>query len=147
MFKHINMATQKVILDWKGKMHFESEGPGGKVLVDGAEEFGGEGKGVRPKALMLTALAGCAGMDISSLITKMRLEVDHFTIEAEGELTEENPKYYHKVWVNFNFYGDNLNETKIKKAVDLSVTTYCGVMEMFRKFAEITVNINYFPKQ
>ena len=141
------MATQKVNLDWKGKMHFESEGPGGKVLIDGAEEFGGEGKGVRPKAMMLSALAGCAGMDISSLITKMKIEVDHFTIDAEGELTEEHPKFYHTVHVNFNFFGDNINEKKVAKAVDLSVNKYCGVMEMFRQFAKINVNINYNPEK
>ena len=139
------MASQKVNLEWKGKMHFESEGPGGKVLIDGAEEFGGEGKGVRPKAMMLSGLAGCAGMDISSLITKMRIDVDHFTIDAEGELTEEHPKFYHTVTVNFNFFGENLNEKKIAKAVDLSVNTYCGVMEMFRQFAKMNININYNP--
>ena len=80
------MTIHKVALNWKGKMHFESEGPGGTVAIDGAEEFGGEGKGVRPKAMMLSALAGCAGMDISSLLKKMRAEVAHFSIDVEGVL-------------------------------------------------------------
>jgi len=141
------MASQKINLSWKEAVHFESNGPGGIVPIDGPEDMGGEGKGVRPKAMMLSSLAGCAGIDISSLITKMRMDVQTFDIDVEGELTDENPKFYHKVKVDFNFYGDNLNEKKIKKAVDLSVDSYCGVMEMFRQFAKIEVKINYFPKK
>jgi len=138
--------TQNVTLEWKGKMHFESEGPGGKILIDGAEEFGGEGKGVRPKALMLSALAGCAGMDISSLLKKMRAEVAHFAIDVSGELTDENPKFYKKVQVTFKFYGTDFKTAKIEKAVKLSVEQYCGVMEMFRQFAEVTVVTEYIEQ-
>lgn len=141
------MATQKISLNWKEGVHFESEGPGGIVPIDGSEEVGGQGKGLRPKALMLSALAGCSGIDIASLIKKMRIEVDTFDIDVEAELTEEHPKFYHKVWVSFNFYGDNISEKKIEKAVKLSVDNYCGVMEMFRKFATIETKINYFPKK
>ena len=137
------MATQKIKLNWKENVHFESEGPGGMVPIDGSEEVGGQGKGLRPKALMLSALAGCSGIDIASLIKKMRIDVDTFDIDVEAELTEEHPKYYHKVWVNFNFYGNNINEKKIEKAVALSVDSYCGVMEMFRQFATVETKINY----
>ncbi|MEN8764389.1 MAG: OsmC family protein [Wenyingzhuangia sp.] len=141
------MATQKISLYWKEGVHFESEGPGGMVSIDGSEEVGGQGKGLRPKALMLSALAGCSGIDIGSLIKKMRIDVDTFDIDVEAELTDEHPKFYHKVLVNFNFYGNHLNQTKIEKAVSLSIDTYCGVMEMFRQFATVETKINYFPKQ
>lgn len=138
--------THNVTLNWKGKMHFESEGPGGKVLIDGAEEFGGEGKGVRPKAMMLSALAGCSGMDISSLLKKMRAEVAHFAIDVAGELTAEDPKIYHKVHVTFKFYGSDFKKDKIEKAVNLSVTRYCGVMEMFRQFADVTTSTEFIEQ-
>jgi len=135
--------THEVELTWKGNMHFESEGPGGKVPIDGAKEFGGEGKGVRPKAMMLSALAGCAGMDISMFLKKMRIEVSTFSIAVSGVLTEEHPKYYKTVALTFAFYGADFNKKKIEKAVDLSVNTYCGVMAMFKKFADITVVTEY----
>ena len=137
------MATQKIKLNWKENVHFESEGPGGVVPIDGSEEIGGQWKGLRPKALMLSALAGCSGIDVSSLIKKMRIKVDTFDIDVEAELTEEHPKFYHKVWVTFNFYGENLDQKKIEKAVNLSVDRYCGVMEMFRQFAKVETKINY----
>ena len=50
---------------------------------------------------MLSALAGCTGLDVASLIEKMKLEVADFKIETFGELTEEHPKTYHKVKVEY----------------------------------------------
>ena len=73
----------------------------------------------------------------------MRAEIDTFTIDVEGDLTKEHPKFYHTVRVDYNFFGTNLDEAKLQKIVNLSVDKYCGVMEMFRQFAKVEVNINY----
>jgi putative redox protein len=135
--------TNKIELNWKGQMLFESIAPEGKVLIDAAEEVGGQGKGLRPKAMMLSSLAGCSGMDIASLLKKMRAEVADFKIEVEANLTEEHPKYYDKVHVTYTFYGSDFKKDKIEKSVNLSVDRYCGVMEMFRQFAEVTTEILY----
>ena len=70
-------------------------------------------------------------------------QVANFKIETSGELTEEHPKTYHKVKVDYHFYGTNLDEKKLEKAVNLSVEKYCGVMEMFRQFAKVEVAIFY----
>jgi len=131
---------------WKGSMQFESTNEGGNLNIDASEEVGGEGKGYRPKSLMLTALAGCSGLDIVSLLKKMRAEVKDFNIDVEGELTEEHPKYYHKVKMTFNFYGKDFKKDKIEKAVKLSEERYCGVMAMFKKFAEVKTTIQYFEE-
>ena len=132
---------------WKGKMLFKAETIGGSLLIDTAEDSGGQGLGVRPKALMLTALAGCTGMDIVSLFKKMRVEVDDIDIDVEADLTEENPKYYDKVKVIYKFYGGNMDKEKIEKAVNLSQEKYCGVSEMFRQFSELTQEIHYLEKK
>ena len=138
--------THEVKVDWKEKMHFEADSPGAIVPIDAAEDFGGEGKGARPKALMLTSLAGCSGIDIVSLLKKMRAEVDDFSISVSGELTEEHPKYYHKVKMVYDFYGKDMKKDKIQKAIDLSEEKYCGVMEMFRRFADIEIAVNYHER-
>lgn len=124
-------------------MQFESTNPGGSLKIDLAEDLGGNGDGLRPKALMLSALAGCSGLDVASLIKKMRLDVAEFSIDTDGFLTETEPSVYNKVLVNYNFKGENLNEEKLTRAVNLSVEKYCGVMEMFRSFSEIEININF----
>ena len=123
-------------------MKFESDNPSGHTLIiDAGQDSGGEGAGLRPKALMLSALAGCSGLDVISILDKMKVKLDDYKMIIHGVLTEEHPKYYHEVNVEYHFYGSNLNENKIKKAVKLSDDKYCGVMEMFKKFAKIKINI------
>lgn len=139
--------AQKIETQWQGNMLFNADTLGGNFKIDAAPESGGQGKGVRPKALMLTSLAGCTGMDIISLLKKMRAEVDDLDINVTGELTDEHPKYYHKVHLEYIFYGKDLKKDKIEKAVKLSDEKYCGVMEMFRQFAEVTTVINYKEKK
>ena len=130
--------TNHVSTEWKGGMAFESNNPSGLTIrIDAGEENGGSDDGLRPKALMLSSLAGCSGLDVASLIEKMKLEVDRFHIETIANLTDEHPKYYDKVVVEYHFHGSNLNEAKLQRAVDLSIEKYCGVMEMFRRFAEL----------
>ncbi len=136
----------KIEVSWKGQMLFESKAPEGSVMIDAGEEVGGQGKGLRPKAMMLTALAGCTAMDVASLLKKMRAEVDDFKIEAEANLTDEHPKFYDKVHVTYRFYGSDFKKNKIEKTVNLSVDRYCGVMEMFRQFSEVTTEIIYIEQ-
>lgn len=137
------MAT-KITTTWKGNMLFESDNPtGATVLMEAGIDHGGEGKGLSPKAMMLSSLAACSGLDVVSLLKKMRAEIADFKMEVTGELTEEHPKYYHTVHVDYHFYGTELKEDKITKAVTLSIDHYCGVMEMFRRFSKVTTKI-YF---
>jgi len=132
-----------VTTEWKGNMVFESDNPSNqKIAIDSAEEFGGTNSGLRPKALMLSALAGCSGLDVVSLLKKMKVSVDDFKIVTTGELTDEHPKYYHTVKVDYHFYGKDLNEKKINKAVNLSIERYCGVFEMFKHFAKMNTEIH-----
>ena len=140
------MASNTITTLWKENMVFESDNPSGETLFMDAPDEGIENKGLRPKALMLSSLAGCSGLDVVSLLKKMRSEVDDFKIVVHGELTEEHPRYYHKVVIAYHFYGNDLQEDKINKAVKLSVDQYCGVMEMFRQFAKVTTEV-YLHKQ
>ncbi|MBT8180948.1 MAG: OsmC family protein [Eudoraea sp.] len=133
-------TTNLITTKWLGNMAFESTNPSGlNLTIDAGPDAGGEGKGLKPKALMLSALAGCSGLDVAMLIKKMKLDVDEFTIDTTANLTDEHPKYYDAVTIEYHFRGNNLNETKLQRAVDLSAEKYCGVMEMFRKFAKLKI--------
>ena len=131
----------KVITQWKGNMASESKLPDGTIEIDLPEDQGGDGNGMRPKALMLASLAGCSGLDVASLIKKMRLKVDDFRIETDAELTDETAAVYHSVTIRYVFSGKELEKEKLEKAVNLSVEKYCGVMKMFEKFAEVKIEI------
>lgn len=136
--------ADNITTHWKGGLTFESDNPSGKsVVMDTNIEGQDERFGLSPKAMMLSSLAGCSALDVISILDKMKSPIDDFKIEVSGELTDEHPKYYHHVVVDYHFYGSDLDKAKCERAVQLSVEKYCGVMEMFRQFAKVETN-NYF---
>ena len=135
----------KIEMTWQDTNLFESEHNDGVIMIDNALE-GVEKRGMRPKALMLSSLAGCSGLDIVSLLKKMRAEVENLKIIVTAELTDEHPKIYKDVVVTYRFFGADFKKKKIQKAIDLSVESYCGVMEMFRRFTDITIKVEYIEQ-
>ena len=135
--------SHKTTTHWKGGMLFESDNPSGKsVSMDTVVDGQNERFGLSPKAMMLSSLAGCSGVDIVEILEKMKVLDYKLSIDVEAQLTDEHPKYYHKVHVDYHFYGQELNLKKIYKAVTLSVDRYCGVMEMFRQFSSVSTEIH-----
>ena len=136
------MTTNTVITNWKnGTTEFECISPNGVKTVLGTSTE--NNKIAPPKAMMLSSLAVCSGLDIVAILVKMRVELDNFKINTVASLTEEHPKYYDEVKVQYQFFGKDLDKEKIEKAVNLSVTRYCGVMEMFRGFSKLKTEIKY----
>jgi putative redox protein len=131
----------KIDCSWKKDMTFESEVNGFKILMDADPAVGGNNHGARPKPLTLVSLAGCTGMDVISILKKMKVEPEYFNISVEGELTEEHPKYYHKIHLIFEFKGENVDIEKVEKAVNLSRDRYCGVNALLSFGSEITHEI------
>ena len=122
--------SHKTTTHWKGGMLFESDNPSGKsVSMDTVVDGQNERFGLSPKAMMLSSLAGCSGVDIVEILEKMKVLDYKLSIDVEAQLTDEHPKYYHKVHVDYHFYGQELSLKKIYKAVTLSVDKYCGVMD------------------
>jgi len=89
----------------------------------------------------LVAAAGCSGLDVVSLLKKMRVELKGFDIQIEAQMSEEHPKQYTSMKVIYEFEGDNLPMEKLEKAVTLSYETYCGVMAMYKKAIPISWEI------
>ncbi len=135
------MATTKIDLNWKSKMAFDAHINGHVIPLDADERVGGMDIGPRPKPLILVALGGCTGMDVVSILGKMRVVPDDFNVSVSGELTEEHPKYFNKIHITYSFKGKDLPLDKLEKAVTLSQEQYCGVTAMLNKVAEITHEI------
>jgi len=135
------MAKELVKVKWLENMAFSAEVNGHEIILDAAEKVGGENRGPRPKPLMLTALAGCTGMDVVSILKKMRVELDDFNVIVEGDLTEEHPKQFTQMHVIYEFTGKNLSAEKLQKAVNLSEDRYCGVSATYRKAIGLTSEI------
>lgn len=135
------MGKETVNTKWLNNMAFETEINGHKIVIDAVPEAGGKNLGPRPKPFMLASLGGCTGMDVISILNKMRVEVDSFNVRVEGDLTDEYPKHFYKIHVIYEFSGKDLPMDKLQKAVSLSEERYCGVSAVYKKTMEMTSEI------
>ena len=135
------MKKESINVRWLEGMSFEAEIDGFKVAIDADGEFGGESKGPKPKPLMMVALAGCTGMDVVSLLNKMRVDYESLNVKIDGELTEEHPKHFTKMKVIYELKGENIDIKKVQKAVDLSKEKYCGVSYSYKDIMELEYEI------
>ena len=134
------MALESKVV-WKDGMAFEAHIEGFQFMIDADEQFGGRGLGPKPKGLTLTSLAGCTSMDVVSILTKMRVELDGFSVEAVGTLVDEHPKKFDRITLRYNFEGKDLPLKKIERAVFLSEDRYCGVSATLTPTVEVVSEI------
>ena len=135
------MSQQEIKIDWLENMAFKAHVDGHEIILDATEAVGGENRGPRPKPLAMVALAGCTGMDVVSILKKMRVNVEGFSVRVIGTITEEHPKTYSGMHVIYEFRGRNLPMDKLEKAVQLSEERYCGISATVRKAMEISSEI------
>ena len=118
------------------------------ISMDGPENFSGSNAATRPKELILIGLGGCTGADVASILNKMRQKVGRFEIDIKAESATEHPKVFTKIHMVYKFWGENLNEANLEKAISLSQDRYCSVSAMLKKSVELThsYEINPEPK-
>lgn len=109
------------------------------VVMDSSENVNGHDAGPRPMELLLMGLGGCTGMDVISILDKMKVPYKDFRIEIEADKADEHPKVYTKIHIKYIVYGD-VPEDKLKTAIELSKTKYCSAQAMLSKAAEITTS-------
>lgn len=127
----------KVDVIWKGNMAFEGKGESGHtILMDADEKVGGNNNGPKPTEALLSALGGCTGIDVVSILNKMRLEIEDFSMEITSERALEHPKRFTKINVHYKLTGPALEESKVRKAVELTQNKYCSVSKSLN--ADIT---------
>jgi putative redox protein len=126
------------IIKWTGKMSFLAETPSGhQIQMDASEDVGGKNSGARPTELILSAVAGCTGIDIISILQKMRLEPISFQMDIKGDRAENHPKRFTHIHIHYALEGD-LPEEKVVRAIELSNDKYCSVSHSLN--AEITTS-------
>lgn len=126
----------KTVTTWRKEHEFEADHEGNTIRIDG-EKKNGHG----PKALLLSGLAGCSGIDVVDILGKMKIEFSDFVIEAEAELAEDHPKVFTSVHITYKMKTDIANEERVKKAIDLSLEKYCGVSAMLQKNSPVNYTL------
>jgi putative redox protein len=139
------MATNTINSVYKGGMNFTTVVKGHTITVDLEKAGGGNNAGPGPKILMLVSLAGCTGLDVVSLLKKMRVGFSDFAIKVDAHLTKEHPVISDEVTITYTIKVRKEDESKVEKAVMLSQDKYCGVSAMFRLFAKLADKIVFLP--
>ncbi len=124
---------------WKSGHAFDSFQNHTKIEIDGTAGFG-------PKALLLSGLAGCSGIDVVDILEKMRVPFSDLEIDVEAEQTSEHPKVFKDIHVHYRITATEENRDKIKKAIDLSLDKYCGVAAMLKKNSSIDYILTIQPE-
>jgi putative redox protein len=127
-----------VTIRHKEKMSFEVTVNGHNMILDSSREFGGNNEGPRPKSLLMVSLAGCTGMDVVSILSKMRVTFDDLKIVVDGNITEEHPKHFDHMHIKYIVKGKDIPREKVINAINLSQDKYCGVSYSFKIAMKIT---------
>jgi len=127
---------------WNEGMSFTANLDGFDFVIDADEKVGGKNLGPKPKGLTLVSLAGCTGMDVISILRKMRVELDSFEVSTDSEVSEEHPKKFNSIKLTYSFKGKDIPLDKVKKAVSLSEDRYCAVSATLKPGVEITNEIS-----
>lgn len=135
------LIMAETTLTWKEKFTFDVELDNHRFTLDASKENGGNDNGPRPKGLLLTALAGCTGMDVVSILEKMKHKDFTFQLKVTADNESIHPMVYKNVVLSYIFEGNDLKSENVKKAVHLSEEKYCAVSAMLKKAFDIKIQI------
>lgn len=121
---------------WIKDQEFTGNHEDNEIRIDGNKK-----NGHGPKALLLSGLAACSGIDVVEILEKMRVDFDGFFMEVETEQTEEHPKVFRDILIIYHIRTDPANEHKVRRAIDLSLNNYCGVSAMLKKNSRINYRL------
>lgn len=136
------MAHQ-VETQWMGKMQFNSLVNGHTIVMDAPERAGGEDNGPIPKPFVLTALSGCTGMDVVSILRKQGVELNDFNITVSGEISKPHPIVYTSIHLVYEFKGSEAHKEAALQAVTDSQEKFCGVSNMLKRIIPVTWDVTY----
>jgi putative redox protein len=131
---------------WTREMQFTGTGAArASITMDALPEHGGQGSGPSPMETVLLALGGCTGMDVISVLEKMRAPIEGLEIRITAERAEEHPKVFTRIALEYVFAGAAVRADQVARAVELSQTRYCSVSAMLRQVAELTYSWRIVP--
>jgi putative redox protein len=128
---------------WARALAFDGEVNQHVVRLDTTVQNGGTDSGMGPKQLLLCSLSACSGMDVVSVLDKMKVPYSMLEIVATAEQTEEHPKVFKEIFLTYRTDAPNTYADKVIRAVELSQDKYCGIAAMLRKHCNITHKIEH----
>jgi putative redox protein len=112
------------------------------VVINHADTAKGEvSRGTTPKQMFLQSIAGCTGMDVINILTKMRSALPvSFSMEVDGELAEGEPAVFTGILLTYHFRG-KMDEKALIRAVKLSQDKYCSISIMVKRICDFEYRV------
>ena len=128
--------------------HFRAANEEGSTLdMDASAGIGGQNQGMRPMQVLLAGLGGCSSIDVISILNKQKQPVRDLRVTIDGErAADQVPSLFTRIHVHFALTG-NLDEEKVRKAIELSLDKYCSVAKTLEKTAVITHSFTILQEQ
>lgn len=127
-------------VSWNTHLSFTGRTRGHETELDTVFKNGGLNRGPTPKEILLESMCACSGMDVIAILDKSKHLPLTFEMSAHAEQTKTTPAYFAFVKIIYKAMGDT-PANELIKAVDLSMTKYCGVSYMISKVCPITYDI------
>lgn len=132
--------VREVTLEWTGDgVHFRGRGtrpPSPAVDIDGDGE-----SGPSPTQQLLLAAGACSAIDVVMILQKMRVGLEDVQVRVTGTRREEHPRRFVSLHLEFRVAGEGADETKAKRAVELSVEKYCSVIHTLAEDVTVTYDV------
>ena len=124
----------KAKIRWVEEAMFLGEsGSGHCVVMDGPPEIGGRNTGIRPMEMLLIGVGACSSVDVVSILKKARQQVTGCEATVEATRVDAIPAVFEKIHMRFIVTGKDLDDGKVKRAVELSAEKYCSASIMLQK--------------
>jgi putative redox protein len=130
----MSRETKRAVLSWQQGLRFLADTPGGSALIVDGDNAAGPG----PMLTLLLAAASCTGSDVVLILEKMRVKLTTFRIEIEGVRREQEPRRYLSIHFDYRLRGEGLDQSKARRAIDLSLEKYCSVVHSLAPDLAIT---------
>jgi putative redox protein len=112
---------------------------GSKISID--MRHGDARHGQSPVELLLSALSGCAAVDIVSMLKKRKKTIREFIIETKGTRHETAPRYFTHIHCHYVITSPDATEEESLKVADLALNKYCSVAASLKSTITFSVQI------
>jgi putative redox protein len=127
-------------VQWKGRLSFTGKADSGfEVPLGSYPEVGGDDDGFRPMELMALSLAGCTAMDVISIMTKKRQQVNDYNVKVMTERATDHPKVFTTATIEYHIAGKDIDEKAVRRAMELSADSYCPAQAMLGKIIPLVL--------
>jgi putative redox protein len=129
--------TPEVQIRWREELLFEGAAPGRPPILVDANSVAA----ASPVELLLVAAATCTAADVVSILVKQRVALQSLEVMVQGTRREEQPRRYTALQFHFILAGPGADETKARRAIDLSLEKYCSVVASLAPDIPVTYDV------